>query len=255
MKYMTKNPETHNISAETLLALWEDIPHLKVCYESIFARNYSEDLIRTDADLDNITVCISRDGIRHLLPDGLFFIENQLNEEKKRGNDFKSAYKKMKKQKKDAQVFFQPYDTELFKLIIETERQLNNLFKTGNKILLFDAPEDPKNEYINKLIPLLPYSSQIRGNMPLIADLLRFVFDVEKVEIKEIKPLYSRFIIHKEGLMKGEYFNMNEELKLFFDFFCHWFLPVEKEYDFRIKDLKHTFTLEKKLLLDYNTNL
>ena len=255
MKHLPKNQETHHISAETLLALWEEIPHLKVCYESIFARNYSEDLIRTDADLDHITVYLSRNGIRNLLPDGLFFTENQLSEEKKRGNDFKSAYNKMKKQKKEVLSFFQPYDTELFKLSIDAERKLNNLFKSGNKVLLSDSLDEPKNEYINKLIPLLPFSSQIRGNMQLIVDLLKFVFDVEKVEIKELKPLYAQFIIHKEGLMKGEYLNMNEEVKLFFDFFCHWFLPVEKKYDFRIKDFKHSFTIEKNLLLDYNTNL
>jgi len=252
---MVKNHETQNITAETLLALQENIPHLKVCCESTFARNYSEDLIRMDVDRDSITVHLSRDGIYDLLPAGLFFAETQLNEEKKRGHDFKSAYYKMKKQKKEVQAFFQPFDTELFKLTIEGERKLNHLCKTGNKIWVSNLPGEVSNEYINKLIPLLPYSSQIRGNIPFLVDLLRFVFKVEKIEMKEIKPLHARFIIHKEGLSKEEYFNMNEELELFFNFFCHWFLPIEKEYDFRLRDIKHPFKLEKKLLLDYNTHL
>jgi hypothetical protein len=255
MKYLNKNQETQNIAAETLLALWEDIPHLKVCCESRFARNYSEDLLHIDADKDSTTVFLSRDGIYHLLPKGLFFTENQLNEEKKRKNDFKSAYDKMKKQKKEAQSFFQPYDTELFKLSVEEERKINSLFFAGNKVWLSDLPEISKNEYINKLIPLLPYASQLRGDFPLLIDLLKFIFEVEKIEIKELKPLHSRFIIHKEGLSKEQYLAMDEEIKTFFNFFSHWFLPVEKEYDFRIKDCKHPFKLEKGVVLDYNTNI
>ncbi|MDR2971054.1 MAG: hypothetical protein LBU83_03910 [Bacteroidales bacterium] len=255
MKYLNKNQETQNINAETLLSLWEDLPHLKVCYESLFARNYSEDMLRIVADRDSTTVFLSQNGIYHLLPKGLFFTENQLNEEKKRRNDFKSAYDKMKKQKKEAQSFFQPFDTELFRLVVESERKINTLFFTGNKIWLSELPEVSKNEYINKLIPLLPYASRLRGNIQLLIDLLRFVFEVEKIEIRELKPFYSRFIIHKEGLSREQYLAMNEEVKSFFEFFSHWFLPVEKEYDFRIKDLKHTFILEKGLALDYNTNV
>jgi hypothetical protein len=255
MKSLTKPPNLQNINAETLLALWEDNPHLKVCHESVFARNHSEDLLRVDVDQDRITVHISKDGIYNLLPNGLFFADNQLNEEKKRGNDFKSAYDKIKKQKKETQEFFQPYDTELFKLIVEQERKINQLFQTGNKIWVSDLPGNSKNEYINKLIPLLPYASQLRGNVPLLIDLLKFALVVEKIEIKELKPLYARFIIHKEGLAKEDYLAMNEDLKQFFEFFCHWFLPVEKEYDFRMKDNKHLFKFEKSLILDYNTNL
>ena len=255
MKHLPKTQNIQNINAETLLALWENIPHLKVICESVFSRNYSEDLIRFDSDLDRTIVHLSRNGIYHLLPKGLFFTENQLNEEKKRGNDFKFAYDKMKKQKKEAQEFFQPYDTELFKLTVEAERKINRLFQTGNKIWSSDVPEVSKNEYINKVIPLLPYTSQLRGNFPLLIDLLKFVFEVEKVEMRKIKPLHSQFIIHKEGLSKDQYFTMNEEVKIFFDFFCHWFLPIEKKYDFRIKDNKQPFKLEKILILDYNTRL
>ena len=255
MKYLNKNLKAQNITAEALLASWEDISDLKVCCEGVFTRNYSEDLLRIDTDQNSITIFLSRDGIYHLLPQGLFFTENQLKEEQKRGNNFKSAYDKLKKQKQDAQLFFQPLDTELFKLTIAGERNLNNLLKTGNKIWLSNLPDDSKNEYINKLIPLLPYAAQLRGNMQLLTDLLKSVFDVEKIEIKEIAPLYARFIIHKEGLSKEEYLAMNEDLKLFFDFFSHWFLPLEKKYDFKIKDFKTPFTLGTSLVLDYNTNL
>jgi len=253
MKY--KNLKYQNITAEALLASWEDIPDLKVCYEGVFTRNYSEDLLRIDTDRDRVIISVSRDGIYHLLPQGLFFTENQLKEEQKRGNDFKSAYDKMKRQQKEVQSFFQQFDTELFKLTVAGEQKLNKLFKTGNKIWLSDLPEDSKNEYIGKLIPLLPYAAQLRGNMQLLTDLLKSVFDVEKIEIKEIAPLYAQFIIHKEGLSKEEYLAMNEDLKLFFDFFSHWFLPLEKKYDFKIKDFKTPFTLGTSLVLDYNTNL
>ena len=255
MKCLNKNQETQNINADTLLALLDDMPHLKVVHESIFARNYSEDLIRMDADSYRTTVHLSRNGIYHLLPKGLFFAENQLNEVQKRGNDFKFAYDKMKKQKNEVQSFFQPYDTELFKLSIEGERKLNDLFKIGNKIKVPDLPEVSQNEYINKLTPLLPYANHLRGNFLLLLDLLKFVFNVEKIEMKELKPLHARIIIHKEGLSKDQYTTMNEDVEMFFDFFRHWFLPVEKQYDFRIKDDKQPFKFEKKLILDYNTRL
>ena len=255
MKYSDKNIDAQNITAETLLTLWEDIPNLKLCCEGVFFRNFSKDVLRIDTDRDRTTISVSRNGMYHLLPQGLFFTENQLQEEQKRGNDFKSAYDKLKKQKQEVQSFFQPYDTELFKLTLEGERTLNKLFKTGNKILLSDLPNHSKNEYINKVIPLLPYTSQLRGNIRLLLDLLKVIFDVKKVEIKEIKPLHAQFIIHKEGLSKDQYNAMNEDLELFFKFFSHWFLPIEKKYDFKIKDVTTPFKLGTSLILDYNTNL
>lgn len=255
MKHRYQNINTQNINAETLLALWEDIPPLSVCYEGIFARNFANDLMRTDAEPDKTVVSLSRNGIFHLLPQGLFFTENQLKEKQKQGADFKSAYDKLKKQKQDAQLFFQPLDTELFKLSLEGEQKLNHCCKTGNTAWLSNLPDDSKNEYIRKIIPLLAYTNQLRGNMQLLTDLMKLVLEVEKVEIVEIKPLHAQFVIHKEKLSKEQYLTMTEEVEPFFDFFKRQFLPIEKEYDFKIKDFKHPFQLGASLILDYNTHL
>ena len=76
-----------------------------------------------------------------------------------------------------------------------------------------------------------------------------------KIEIKEKGTFHKQFIIHKGGLSKEEYQSMDEGLIDFFDFLRQWFLPVEVEYDYRIKDYKNSFTLGNTLLLDYNTHL
>ena len=243
--------------AETLISQLDIKDDFCVRMEGIFSRNYSEDLIGIEEIDDKTFLKLSRDGIFHLLPEGLFFEGNRVKNIPK--HDFSREYKKFKEEKERIELFFQLFDTTHFKLSLELEKKLNRIAEQRNDIFtnaFFDEPEvEEDNQYISGIKKLLPFASELRGNFALLTDILKNIFSVEKIEIVETEPFHRRFIIHKEGLSQEEYLLMDEELVPFFDFFSQWFLPVEMEYDFRLKDYKTPFTLGNILLLDYNTRL
>jgi len=255
MKQIDKNFNYHNINAETLIALLDKTDDLRIQPEGVFSRNYSEDIKKIEPDIDKTTLTVARDGIYHLLPEGIFFKENELKDDGKKGNDFATSYDKIKKKKKDIFNFFQPFDTAFFYLTLELEKKLNQITDKGNRVFLPEIENKKGNEKIDKIIPLIPFASKIKGNLSLLSDLLKNMLEVEKVEIVKINHLHTRFYIHIEGLTKNEFLDLDEEVAGFFDFFTYWFLPVEQKFDFRIKDKKQPFILGESLILDYNTHL
>ncbi len=260
VKYLDEYIDAEEMKAETLISQMDINEDLDVRMQGIFFRNYSDDLICVGNEDNKITLELSRDSIFHLLPEGLFFKEDQLKKTDDKSNfDFNKEQHELKKRKKAVLSFFRPFDTEYFKLTLELEKKLNALAEKGNTVfteaLWDDFEPDTNNEYISKIKPLLPFISQLRGNLPLLADILRNIFLAEKVEWTILRSLYVRCIIHKERLSKEEYQKMDKEIVVFFGFFRQWFLPVEVEYDYRIKDYKQSFILGNTLILDYNTHL
>ena len=258
MKYSDENIYLGEIKAETLISQMDTNENQGVRMHGIFSRNYEEDLISIIDEEDKTIFELSRDSIFHLLPESLFFNENQLKKESKPYFDFEKEHAEMVKQKKAILSFFSPFDTEYFKLSLELEKSLNKIAVKGNHIFINLLEIEPeigvKNEYISKIKVLLPFVSQIRGNHLLIVDIIKNVLSAEKIEVEEKGAFHKRFIIHKEGLSKEEYRLMDEGLIDFFNFLRQWFLPVEVKYDYRIKDYKNSFTLGTTLLLDYNTH-
>jgi hypothetical protein len=208
---------------------------------------------------DKTVIELSRDGVFQLLPEGLFFEEEHLKKKNKSGYDFKKEQAEIEKLKKSILSFFNPFDAQYFNLSLEMEKKLNAIDQERNDISAkafgIEPEIDTDNEYILKLKKLLPFASYLRGNLTLLTDMLKNVFSVEKIEIRKIKPLFLRFVIHKDGLNKEEYLSMYNNLVAFFDFFSQWFLPVEIEYDYQVKSYKDTFKLGNTLILDYNTCL
>jgi hypothetical protein len=257
MNYFNEHICIEEIKAENLIAQMDTKDNFDVRMRGIFSRNYAEDLLSVQQDEGNFTFELSRDGIFQLLPENLFFEENKLKNFSK--GDFKDNYKQFEKEKKQFELFFQVFDREYFKQSLALEETLNDIAEKGNAIfepLLEDVFEaDTDNEYILKLKKLLPFASQIRGNLALLTDVLKNVFSVKKIDVKKTKPLFVLFIIHKEGLSKEEYLEINKKADDFFDYFCRWFMSVELECDYKFKDYSAPFTLGNTLILDYNTNL
>jgi len=249
---------TEGIKAETLLSLYDIKENLNVIMEGVFSRNYSEDIIHIEHDNDSVNLALSRNGLFHLLPEGLFFDEKMLQNVEKRGFDFKSKYTEFKKQKKEIELFFQPFDTAYFNLNLDLEHKLNHVTEMGNDFFmefLDNSENETSNEYIAALQKMLPFASQMKGNVALLVDILKNVLSVEKIKVRETAYFSSRFIIYKDGLTKAEYHAMDYDLKQLFVFLRHWFLPVEREYDYRIKSNPQPFILKESLILDYNTYL
>ena len=153
-------------------------------------------------------------------------------------------------------MFFQPFETKYFHLSLDLELRLNEIAEKGNRVFddfLFQGMTiETENLYIQKALSLFPYLSELKGNLDLLRDMLKIIF-LTNVDI--LKDGLSLFVVvHKRRLVKGDYFLMDEEVAEFFDFFTEWFLPIEADFDFRIKDYKEDFTLGSPLLLDYNTH-
>ena len=257
MKYLIEQIETPEIKAETLVAQMDVKENLNVRMRGVFSRNYGEDLIGISHDRDTTTLYLSRNGVFHILPEGLFFEENRLRTT--RNDYFEEKYDKFKKEAEKVKSFFQIFDTAHFKQSFALEQTLNAITERGNTVLInpcLNKPEmDTRNEYLEKLKPLLPFVSELRGNLVLLPNLLKETLSVEKVEIRQTKPLYMQFILHKSGLSKEEFWEMDRDFAEFFEFFYRWFLPAEMEYEYKIKSYKEPFTLGSTLILDYNTHL
>jgi len=256
MKYLDEYHDNKEIKAEILISLMNVDKILNIYMRGAFSRNYSGDLI----GISNKEAELSRNGIFHLLPEGLFFENNRIRDIIK--NSFDEKYRQFKNEKREILSFFQPFDTEYFKLSLSLEENLNTVVEQGNvifsNIFLSETDTTINNDYISKIKKLLPFVSQLRGNFPVLIDILKYILKVEKIDtrIDKKQTCYKcTFFIHKEGLSKAAYMEMDEKLDDFFKFFSEWFLPVEMKHDYRVKDYKERFNLSKMLLLDYNTNL
>jgi hypothetical protein len=257
MNYLNEHIDSTDISAETLIALMDTKENFDVVMRGIFSRNFSEDLISVRNEYDKTLVELSRDGIFQLLPEVLLFDEIKGVAD----HDVRAQHKHLKEKQEKMKSFFQFFDNEYFRLSLQQEKNANRIAEKGNIFLLTGMLDETEidtgnnNEYIAKIKILLPFAGCLRGNFFLLTDILKNTLSVEKVETQKIQPLRMRFIFQKDGLSKDEYLRMNEEVTVFFDFFTQWFLPVEMEYDFRIKSYKTPFTLGNTLLLGYNTHL
>jgi len=255
--YINGNVNLHEIRAETILSL-EDLSKFSVQTKEnggTFYRNYSSDLIEYESDN---TITLSRDSIYHLLPEGLFFEEDEL----KNSKDFRETSDKLKEKKREISHFFQPFDTEYFKLSLALEKQMNKISQKGNEILLdlfFDKPavtaavETGRAPSLQRL--LLPQISQIKGNEYLIIDILKIILNVKKIELIEMDYCAKRFIIHIPNLSKEEYDQKTQQISDIFEILKEYFLPFDIDYDFKIKDREQKFILNKNLILDYNINI
>ena len=255
--------DIRGLKAETLLAISNAPKNLSVKMKGTFSRNFSEDLIKMENTEDGTVLTVARDGIFHIMPQGLFFDENLLAGKTKSNFEFEKIHRELRRKKKEVSTFFLPFDTELFKLTFEYEKILNNLANAGNEILVnafldnlstFNSQPQISNLYISKLKPLIPFANQMRGNIPFLTDILKLITASKKIEVKKITSFHTRFIIHKENLSKEEYHAMEKDMCQLFDFLRHWFLPIEKKFDYRLKDYTQPFKLGTSAILDYNTH-
>jgi hypothetical protein len=242
-----------------------------------FYRNFCEDIIEINSDnKNNIRIFLSRDSIFNLLPETLFFDEQSLLIKKKSRTKQKTKInkeavvyemQKQQSQKKTLKSFFKFFDGKLFDLTLLLEKHVMEILSNKNDLLLKNVLNIDvgkiNNKYILKLSHLLLYSNQIRGNLLLINEIIVAALE-EKVEIRrksyfcsEIKESYSvvEFIIHIKKLSRKQYNELNDLYRPLFLFIAEWFLPFDVDSEYIIKDKAETFILDKKLILDYNTQL
>ena len=261
-----------NIKAESFLSsLMDSLADVNMEFQGVFSRNYFEDIIGIEQedvmDESQLFVKLSRDSLFHILPEGLFFRENELREVAKEKNPekFKALEEKIKREKQTILTLFYPFDKTYFKLRFELEKILNELAQNKTSLLidkLFDIYRiDEKNDLIRKIIPLLPLASEIRSNKMIWRDILKSVFypaDVvvriaEKHNSAGVMKQIVKTTLYIEKLTNRNFKKLIKDLDVFAEFFYEWFLPVDMGYEFKIKDINERFVLGGEMTLDYNT--
>ena len=261
-----------HLKAETYLSSFLDsCRDVIVEPEGVFSRNFAEDMIEVDADEFNkkLVLKLSRDSIFHLLPEGLFFVENKLREIGKKGDSekFKAEAERIRLEKRKLLSFFQPFDMTYFKLRFELEKTLNKMATNRIPIIideLFGIYDlNTENQLIRRMIPLVTIASEIRGNKNLLKEVLKILFYPAKVDmflLKRPKALGTRKSILKmnvyiEKLSADQFRRLKKETDELAEFLYEWFLPVDMGYEFKVKDKNQRFILGKAMTLDYNTYL
>ena len=269
MKNKDEHTEIRDIKAETIasLVIKEDTD-IEVAAKGSFYRNTCEDVIEIEYLIPSVAnISLSQDGLYQLLPQGLFFHEDRLLAT--RESNYAEELKRLKNEKELLHTFFKPFDTAYFELSMLLEEIVNDTILHRNDTLLdllFDYNlQKEENTHIKLLAPLLPYASQMRGDMQFLQKILEAIFK-EKVEIRLVykRDTFQKdcidipilhFIFHIEGLNAVLYRQSMDELEAFFPFFAHYFLPFDTDYLVRIRDINQVFLVEKPLVLDYNTQL
>jgi len=272
MQDLSQNHE--NIKAESFLSsMLESLTGINLEFQGVFSRNYYNDIIFIDQDTysgkSQLNINLSRDSIFHILPEGLFFREDVLKKVQKEKNaeKFKALSEKIIREKLKLLSFFYPFDKTYFSLRFELERKLNELMENKSSLimdLLFDIYQiDEKNDFIRKIIPLLPLASEIRSNKMIWRDIFRNIFYPAEVDVRitgemNVAGMMQRSVkttIHIEKLSNREFKKIKKDVDVFARFFYEWFLPADMGYAFKVKDTKERFVLEGDMTLDYNTQL
>ena len=272
MQDLSQNHE--NIKAESYLSsMLESLSAINLEFQGVFSRNYYNDIIYIDQDTysgkDQLNINLSRDSIFHILPEGLFFREEELRKVQKEKNEkkFKALSEKIIREKLKLLSFFYPFDKTYFGLRFDLERKLNQLAEKRTSLWMDELfgiyPIDEKNDFIKRLIPLLPLASEIRSNKMIWRDIFKNVFFPADIEVRIVqkqneegmKQSIVKTTIHIEKLSNREFKKIKKEVDAFAHFFYEWFLPVDMGYVYKIKDIKERFVLGSEMTLDYNTQL
>lgn len=248
--------ENQELSAELLLATYHpDIDDWTVEYGSFFSRNYSGDLKSCDANQHQIS--LSRNGLYDILPEKIFFNPEELRFKESR--DLAIHLSELYEEEKNIKAYFRPFDSFFFNRSLAVNNSVSRILDNKTKLmlrLLFDYDiEAETNPYVKLMAPMLLNVTDIRSDLKLIASILSSILQC-KVECKKPRQDKLLFVIHKLNLTRAEYLDFMEALEPLFDFVLYWFIPMEMECDYKVKDYEQPFILsDQALVLDYNTQI
>lgn len=189
------------VRAEVLIAEIQDNSDFTdddflIANQSTFSRAYSRDIIDTNSRInkDKLTLNLSRNGLYDILPEGLFHTQNV----SKDINSYLASRKTVKEEEQAARQLFAPLENEFFyqKLNIERyERKLLDEFSNLDDNFLLDfwkIDEKIPEDYIFKLIRLLPHSSKIVGDFELTR------LSLQKALSQKVKLKRKNIIVNNE---------------------------------------------------------
>lgn len=177
-----------DINAEVLLDYFPE-GSMKVSMQGKHKRNTYGDLIDLEPMGDFIHLTVGRSSIYNTLPEYMFHPIDRFDnlpqyEEKER---FREQVEEQAHEIADAYRFFLPIDLMLLRLKTAVRKGLES-YASEDVIMqqiIGDSLTDrqKKNRFIRQVIPFLPQTKNIRGNLTLITLLLRKVFMEEGLRI------------------------------------------------------------------------
>lgn len=185
-----------DLKAEMLVAVLAeqriDLREVLAAFDGQLKRVWSRDIAWSTVDHletgDNmLSLHLNRDGIYDVLPEALFH-DNRGNEEQS-GEEMAKDSMKLRAEEKEARLFFQPFENEIFLQRVQVSMIENRLFKSINAESLMammpyfwkidgDLPEN----YVVRLKKLLPLVDQITGDLSLTSQCLEYILK-EKVKV------------------------------------------------------------------------
>jgi hypothetical protein len=257
MSYFDQNSLQQELCAEQVLAVhFPDIKEWTANYGSFFSRNYTGDL--KDCNPRDKKVSLSRNGIYDILPEKMFFDPNELRNKESRA--FAQRVAELYEEERNIQKYFQPFDSYFFNRSLNIRLNVNRLVDDKVEMmlrLLFDYDlHAEKNPYIRLLAPMLLQVTELRSDFDRLSTMLAAIIDC-RVDYK--MPTQDRvlFTVHKLQLNSREYADFMLLLKPLFDFVQEWFVPMEMDCGYQVKDYQQPFVLsdDRALVLDYNTQI
>ena len=257
MSYFDQDVLQQELCAEQLLAVhYPDIKEWTANYGSFFSRNYSGDLKECDPAMKKVS--LARNGIYDVLPEKMFFDPNELRNRESRA--FAQRVTELYEEEHNIQKYFLPFDSYFFNRSLNIRLNVNRIADDKTEMLLkllFDYDlRSEKNPFVRLLAPLLLQVTELRSDFNRLAALLGAVVDCP-VDYK--MPTQDRvvFTVHKRNLDSKAYADFMLLLKPLFGFVQEWFVPMEMDCDYKVKDYQQSFVLseERPLVLDYNTNI
>ncbi|MDR1881993.1 MAG: hypothetical protein LBR26_04330 [Prevotella sp.] len=260
---MSDRVNIKEISAEMLLDyLYPELSDKWTArYAGAFYRNYSEDIVKLDADACHVT--LTRDGALKLLPQGLLTTDDELKE-----GDFSEKEKALKKRKSLLEEIFLPFDSFTFRNSLHIERQISQLLDEKLDLLLkkyfhYDLAAET-DKYVKELAVMLPFTSRLRADFGFIGDVLS---GLTGYGVEMFAGRYSesddtvcwlpmvKYEILAEDLEAEEYNELNRSIDPLRNFIREWFIPFDTHLEIVVKHHGIPFILQEKLTLDYNTEI
>jgi len=191
-----------DLKAEMLVAVMAeqrvDLREILAAFDGQLKRVWSRDIARSTFDHletgDNMLFLhLNRDGIYDVLPEALFH-GNYGNEDQSAEEMAKDSMK-LRAEEKEARLFFQPFENEIFLQRVQLAIMENELFKNINAEFLtamipyfWRIDQDLPENYVIRLKKLLPLVNRITGDFNLTAQCLEYILK-EKVKITNSSEL------------------------------------------------------------------
>ncbi len=188
-----------DLKAEALVAAFMDggyeLKDFLVSNEGQLQRSWSRDIALTDVvKLETgdqmVSLHLNRDGIYDMLPEAIFH-SNQ-DKDFSSGKEMAKDSMKLRMEEKETRSFFQPFENEIFYQKVRLSVRENQLLRDLSSRMImglipdfWNISEDLPEEYIHRMVRLLPLVHRIAGSADLTSGSLEFILQ-EKVNITPV---------------------------------------------------------------------